>query len=76
MQERYIRQVHYGTTGELKREKRKYEQSEQVGSVLYTSGPFSTGVGIPESELTVEHFEGDVSPMQGACVEQWVLRVG
>ena len=59
--------------GELKREKRKYEQSEWVGNVLYTSRPFSTGIGIPESELTVEHFEGDVSLMWGARVGRWVL---
>ena len=68
LQRRYIRQVPYGTTGELKREKRKYKQSEQVGNVLYISRPFSTDIGIPKSELTVERFEGDTSPMRGACV--------
>ena len=68
LQRWYIRQVPYGTTGELKREKRKYKQSKQVGNVLYTSRPFSTGIGIPKSELTVKRFEGDTSPMWGACV--------
>ena len=76
MQEQYIRQVCYGMTGELKTEKRMYKQSEQVGSVLYTSRPFSTGVGIPESKLTIERFEGNASPMGDARAEQWVLQDG
>ena len=68
-------QVRYGTTDELKREKEKHERCERVKSSYKHPSPY-TGDRTPESELTVERFEGDASPMGDDRAGRWVLRDG
>jgi hypothetical protein len=62
----YMRQVHYGKTGELKRVKESTNGARGRKASYKQYGP-SRPMGFPNPSPTSERFEGGASPMEDVC---------